>query len=195
MQVMHRSTCLTLIFSLINPFIAALPTSALPRTFELSQNYSLAFLVQNISKVDRNSSNQSVDKWPVHLPVRFPIPHNPSSYLVIPSYVPEPLSSIDETLNALASMAHYLSKQDPDQVINSIALDVEGIRWSLENERTFDITRDAAFIILGAVADVEADYGVASLTNVLFQQNGFFLGSFNFTIGTDQPPTIPTQEA
>ena len=195
MQVMHRSTCLTLIFSLINPLIAALLTSASPLTFELSQNYSLAFLVQNISKVDRNSNNQSIDKWPVHLPIRFPIPNNPGSYLVIPSYVPEPLSSIDETLNALASMAHYLSKQDPDQVINSIALEVEGIRWSLENERTFDITRDAAFIILGAVADVEADYGVASLTNVLFQQNGFFLGSFNFTVGTDQPPTIPTQEA
>ena len=192
---MHRSTCLTLICSLINPFNAALPTSALPVTFELSQSYNLPSLAQNISKVDRNSSNQSIDKWPVHLPIRFPIPNNPSSYLIIPSYVPKPLSSVDDILNALASMAHYLSMQDPDQIINSIVLEVDGIRWSLENERTFDITRDAAFIILGAVADVEADYGVASLTNVLFQQNGFFLGSFNFTIETDQPPTIPTQEA
>ncbi|KAK0512080.1 hypothetical protein JMJ35_005208 [Cladonia borealis] len=92
-------------------------------------------------------------------------------------------------------MAHYLSKEDPDQIINSIALQVEGIRWSLKNERTFDIMRDAAFVMLGAVADIEANYGVASLTNVLFQQNGFFLGSFNFTIERDQPPTIPTQEA
>ena len=85
--------------------------------------------------------------------------------------------------------------QDPDQIINSIALQVKGKSWSLKNERTFDITREAALIILGAMADIEADYGVASLTNVLFQQNGFFLGSFNFTIGTDKPPTIPTQEA
>ena len=192
---MHRSTCLTLIFSLIYPFNAALPTSALHVTFELSQSYNLPSLAQNISKVDRNSSNQSIDNWPVHLPIRFPIPNNPSSYLIIPSYVPKPLSSVDNILNALASMAHYLSMQDPDQIINSIVLEVEGIRWSLENERTFDITRDAAFIILGAVADVEADFGVASLTNVLFQQNGFFLGSFNFTIEKDQPLTIPTQEA
>ena len=58
-----------------------------------------------------------------------------------------------------------------------------------------DITREAAFIILGAVADVQTEYGVASLTNVLFQQHGFFLGSFNFTIETDQPPIIPNQEA
>lgn len=196
MQVMHRSTCLTLIFSLINPFIAALPTSALPLPFELPQNYSLPSLVQTISKVDRDSSNQSIDKWPVHLPIRFPIPNNPSSYLMIPSYVrPEPLPSIDEILNALTSMAHYLSKEDPDQIMNSIAIQVGEIKWSLANERTFDITREAAFLILGAVADVQATYGVASLTNVLFQQNGFFLGSFNFTIETDQASVIPTQQA
>ena len=193
---MHHPTCLTLIFSLINPFIAALPTSVLPFTFELPQNQSLASLVQTISSGGHNSSNQSIDKWPVHLPFRFPIPNNPSSYLIIPSYVrPEPLPSIDEILNALSSMAHYLSKEDPDQIINSITLQVGDIKWSLANERTFDIRRDAAFVILGAVADIEADYGVASLTNVLFQQNGFFLGSFNFTIGTLQPPAIPTQEA
>ena len=192
---MHRSTCLTLIFSLITPFIAALPMSALPLAFELSQNYSLPSLVPNIFKVDRNTSNQSINKWPERLPIRFPIPNNPSSYLIIPSYVPKPLSSIDETVNALASMAHYLSLQGPDQIINSIALQVKGISWSLKNERTFDITREAALIILGAVADIEADYGVASLTNVLFQQNGIFLGSFNFSIGADKPPNIPTQEA
>lgn len=58
-----------------------------------------------------------------------------------------------------------------------------------------NITREAAFVILGAVADVQTDYGVASLTNVLFQHKGFFLGSFNFTIETDQPPIIPNQEA
>ena len=84
---------------------------------------------------------------------------------------------------------------DPDQITNSISLQVGQIKWSLKNQRTFDITRDAALIILGAVADIETDYGVASLTNVLFQQNGFFLGSFNFTIETDQPPVKPTQEA
>ena len=58
-----------------------------------------------------------------------------------------------------------------------------------------DITREAALVMLGAVADVQTDYGIASLTNVLFQQNGFFLGSFNFTIETDQPPVLPNQEA
>lgn len=57
-----------------------------------------------------------------------------------------------------------------------------------------DITREAAFVILGAVADVQTDYGIASLTNVLFQQNRFLLGSFNFTIETDQPPIVPNQE-
>ena len=92
-------------------------------------------------------------------------------------------------------MAHYLSKEDPDQIMNSIAIQVGEIKWSLANERTFDITREAAFLILGAVADVQATYGVASLTNVLFQQNGFFLGSFNFTIETDQASVIPTQQA
>lgn len=79
--------------------------------------------------------------------------------------------------------------------MNSIVLRVRGIKWSLTNERTMDITREAALVILGAVADVQTDYGVASLTNVLFQQNGFFLGSFNFTIETDQSPIIPIQEA
>ena len=196
MQVMHRSTGLTLIFSLINPFIAALTISALPLTFGLAQNHSLPSLLQTISNVDRNSTSRSLDKWPVHLPIRFPIPNNPSSYLIIPSYVrPEPVLSIDRILNALSSMAHYLSKEDPDQIINSIALRVGEIVWSLTNERTFDITREAAFVILGAVADIQADYGVASLTNVLFQQNGFFLGSFNFTIETDQAPAIPIQQA
>ena len=57
-----------------------------------------------------------------------------------------------------------------------------------------DITREAAFVILGAMANVQTEYGVASLTNVLFQQNGIFLGSFNFTIKTDQPPIVPKQE-
>ena len=79
--------------------------------------------------------------------------------------------------------------------MNSIVLRVRGIKWSLTNERTMDITREAALVILGAVADVQTDYGVASLTNVLFQQNGFFLGSFNFTIETDRSPIIPIQEA
>ncbi len=79
--------------------------------------------------------------------------------------------------------------------MDSIVLQVGEIEWSLTNERTFDITREAALIILGAVADIQADYGVASLTNVLFQQDGFFLGSFNFTIETDQAPVIPTQQA
>ena len=79
--------------------------------------------------------------------------------------------------------------------MNSITLRVGGIKWSLTNERTFDITREAAFIILGAVADVQTDYGVASLTSVLFQQNGFIPGRFNFTIETDQAPVIPSQEA
>ena len=196
MQVMHRPTWLILIFSLIDPFIAALPTSTLPLTFELPQNYSLPSIVQTISKVDRNSSNQSIDKWPVHLPIRFPIPNNPSSYLIISSYArPEPLRSIDEILNAISSMAYYLSKEDPDPIMNSIALQVGGIEWSLTNERTFDITREAAFLILGAMADIQADYGVANLTNALFQHNGFILGSFNFTIGTDQAPVIPIQQA
>ena len=92
-------------------------------------------------------------------------------------------------------MAHYLSKGRPDEILNSITLEVAGIKWSLTNERTMDITREAAFVILGAVADVQTEYGVASLTNVLFQQHGLFLGSFNFTIETNQPPIIPNQEA
>ena len=79
--------------------------------------------------------------------------------------------------------------------MDSITLRVGGIKWSLTNERTFSITREAAFVILGAVADVQTDYGVASLTNVLFQQNGVIPGSFNLTIETDQAPVIPSQEA
>ena len=196
MQVMYCSICPTLIFSLINPFTAVLPTSALPFTFELRQNSSLPSLVQSISSVGFNPTNQSLDRWPVHLPIRFPIPNNPSAYLIIPSYTrPEPLRSIDDVLNALSSMAHHLSTGRPDEVMNSIKLRVGGIEWSLTNERTFDITREAAFVILGAVADVQTDYGVASLTNVLFQRNGFLPGSFNFTIETDQAPVIPSQEA
>ncbi len=193
---MHPSTCSTLIFSLIAPFIDVLPTSALPLTFELPQNYSLPTLVQTIPGVDLNSTNPSLDNWPIHLPLRFPIPNNPSSYLIVPSYTrPEPLPSEDEILNATSSMAQYLSKEKPGQIMNSLALRVRGLRWSLTNERPFDITRETALIILGAVADIEMDYGFASLTNVLFQQNGFVLGSFNFTIETGQASVTPTQDA
>ena len=193
---MHPSTCSTLIIPFIAPFIAALPISALPLTFELRQNYSLPSLVQTIPNVDLNSTNPSLDNWPVHLPLRFPIPNNPSCYLIVPSYIrPEPLPSEDEILNALSSMAQNLTKGKPDQIMNSIALQVGMSKWSLTNERPFDITRETALIVLGAVADIEREYGVASLTNVLFQQYGFFLGSFNFTIATDQASVTPIQDA
>ena len=175
------------IYVLIAPFIAILPTSAFPSKFELPVNHRLSYLILNTTNVHVNATDTRAAHWPVRLPFRWPVPDNPSTFLIIPSYtIPEPPPNEDEILQGLMTMAHHLGQGQPRDITNDFTLQASGVSWTLRNERTFDIRRETALVILAAIFDIEVDYGCASLTNVLYQERGFILGSFNLSItGTE----------
>ncbi|KAL2049791.1 hypothetical protein ABVK25_009886 [Lepraria finkii] len=171
---------------------AALPaTPSTPLTFGLSQSHiSHSLLLNNASDINLNATNPPLTAWPVRLPFRYRLPGHDSSYFTISSYtIPQPQPSSDLVLSTIITMVQKLDRDgEPGDTFASIRLRAAapvGVTWEFEHERPFAIDRRTALVVLNAVANLEIEYGVASLWKVLFQQDGFVYGSFNLTIATD----------
>ena len=171
---------------------AALPaTPSTPLTFGLSQNHiSHSLLLNDTSDVNLNTTIPHLTAWPVRLPFRYRLSGHDSSYFTISSYtIPQPQPSSDLVLSTIITMVQKLDRDgEPGDTFASIRLRAAApvdVTWEFERERPFAIDRQTAIVVLNAVANLEIEYGVASLRKVIFQQDGFVWGSFNLTISTD----------
>ncbi|KAL2044717.1 hypothetical protein N7G274_002491 [Stereocaulon virgatum] len=148
------------------------------------------------SSTQFNTTTSHITTWPTHLPFRYALPGHKSTYFIVSSYmIPEPQFSSEVVLSTIISMVQRFNRGgEPGDTFTSIKLQEAtpaNVTWNFERERPYFIDRQTAVIVLNAVANMEVEYGVANLKNVLFQQNGRFYGTFNLTAESSPEAMLP----
>lgn len=179
---------------------AAFPLTPLtPLTSHLSQpRHSQLLPLEVTSSTQLNTTTSHITIWPTRLPFRYAFPDHKSTYFILSSYmIPEPQPSSELVLSTMITMVQRFHRDgEPGDTFTSIQLQAAtpaNVTWKFERERPYSIDRQTAVLVLNAVANMEVEYGVANLKNVLFQQNGRFYGTFNLT-AESSPEAMPPHD-
>ena len=167
-------------------FLNACSTISTPTPWGFLRTEDFHHLTSNDTNIHLNTTASQQTTWPVHLPFRYPIPYYDSGYLIIPSYTtPQRPPKTDDVLAALIAMIQKLSRDgQPGDTFTSIRLRDPLATWEFSRERPFVIERQTAVVVLNAAKNLEIEFGLASLKNVLFQHKGIVIGSFDLNIST-----------